>query len=212
MKPSIRPSIPLPKLRPIVPDHLQKDDHDNLLSTLNDIIRSKQSWTIALNNPSISSRLNPTHIERLILLNVRDSRLVLRFFNFLGLHRSFHHSTKSFCLLIHSLAHSKLYWPASSLLQTLLQINGEPRSIFRELFDSYRRFDFYSVYGFDLLVQSYLQGRRVSDSVLIVRLMKECDLLPEVRTLSAVLNGLIKMRQFEMAVGLFDEFFCGSSA
>ncbi|MCE2055685.1 hypothetical protein HAX54_043188 [Datura stramonium] len=43
------------------------------------------------------------------------------------------------------------------------------------------------------------------DSVLIVRLMMEHSLVPEVRTLSTVLNGLIRVRRFDLVLQLFDK-------
>ncbi|KAL2524654.1 putative Pentatricopeptide repeat-containing protein [Abeliophyllum distichum] len=116
----------------------------------------------------------------------------------------------SFCIMVHSLVQSNLYWPASSLLHTLLQRKENPSSIFEYLFDSYKRFNFCSAYGFDLLIQSYVQNRRVLDSVLIVKLMQGCNVFPEVRTLSAVLHGLVKIRQFDMVIRLFDELFSRS--
>ncbi|EYU18951.1 hypothetical protein MIMGU_mgv1a0208821mg, partial [Erythranthe guttata] len=169
------------------------------------------SWTIALDNPTISARLTPLHIEGFILHNLHDSRLALRFFNFLGLHKKFRHSTASFCLLVHSLVQSRLYWPASSLLQTLLdrERNHQSAVVFRNLFDCYKRFDFYSAYAFDLLIQSYVHSRKVLDSVVVVKSMKECGLFPEVRTVSAVLNGLIRIRRSDMVLVLFDEMFVG---
>ncbi|KAL8048644.1 hypothetical protein ABFX02_07G080300 [Erythranthe guttata] len=182
-----------------------KDDDENFIAMLNDVARSKQSWTIALDNPTISARL---HIEGFILHNLHDSRLALRFFNFLGLHKNFRHSTASFCLLAHSLVQSRLYWPASSLLQTLLDREQNHRSavVFRTLFDCYKRFDFYSAYAFDLLIQSYVQSRKVLDSVVVVKSMKECGLFP----VSAVLNGLIRIRRSDMVLVLFDEMFVGN--
>ncbi|KAK6163210.1 hypothetical protein DH2020_000074 [Rehmannia glutinosa] len=209
MRPPIRNPFPLSKLRPAAHPLRPKDDDENFLVLLNDVVRGKQSWAIALDNPSISNRLNPIHIESFILQNLHDSRLALRFFNFLGLHKNFHHSTTSFCLLVHSLVQSKHYWPASSLLQSLLERKENPGFVFQNLFDSYKRFDFYSLYGFDLLVQSYVQSRRILDSIMVVRSMKECGLFPEVRTISAVLHGLIRIRRFDMVLGLFDEMFVG---
>ncbi|EYU34904.1 hypothetical protein MIMGU_mgv1a023254mg, partial [Erythranthe guttata] len=105
-----------------------------------------------------------------------------------------------------------LYWPASSLLQTLLDREQNHRSavVFRTLFDCYKRFDFYSAYAFDLLIQSYVQSRKVLDSVVVVKSMKECGLFPEVRTVSAVLNGLIRIRRSDMVLVLFDEMFVGN--
>ncbi|KAL0390192.1 UNVERIFIED_CONTAM: putative pentatricopeptide repeat-containing protein [Sesamum calycinum] len=208
--PKIRTPNPISNLRPTAQSRRPKDDDENFLAMLNDVVRSKQSWTISLDNPSISTRLRPLHIEKFILQNVQHSRLALRFFNFLGLHKNFRHSTASFCLLVHSLVQSKLYWPASSLLQTLLERKEDPSFVFRIFCDSYKRCDFCSAYGFDLLVQSYVQSRRVLDSVLVVKSMKECGLFPEVRTLSAVLNGLIRIRKFDMVLGLFDEMFVRS--
>ncbi|KAL6220340.1 hypothetical protein ACLB2K_008096 [Fragaria x ananassa] len=36
--------------------------------------------------------------------------------------------------------------------------------------------------------------------------MRECKLVPEVRTLNAVLNGLVRIRHFNVVLQLFDEF------
>lgn len=43
------------------------------------------------------------------------------------------------------------------------------------------------------------------DGVIIVRLMRDYKLLPEIRTLSNVLNALVRIRRFEMVLHLFDD-------
>nr|GMC71374.1 putative pentatricopeptide repeat-containing protein At5g59900 isoform X1 [Ipomoea batatas] len=181
------------------------DDDETFIGTLNGIVRGRQSWSIALNDPFFSTRLKPRHIERVLLHTLDDSRLALRFFNFLGLHKNFHHSTASFCILVHALVQSNHFWPACSLLQTLLQRGLNPRLVFEELLNSYKRFNFVSSLGFDLLIQSYVQNRKVLDAVLILRLMGECRLMAEFRTLGAVFGGLIRIRRYNIALSLFDE-------
>ncbi|KAJ6755407.1 PENTATRICOPEPTIDE REPEAT-CONTAINING PROTEIN [Salix purpurea] len=183
------------------------DDKDSqFIVTLKNIVQGKQSWIIAFNDPFISIKLKPHHVEKVLLLTLDDSRLALRFFNFLGLHKNFNHSTMSFCILIHALANANLFWPASSLLQTLLLRGGlDPREVFEALHDCFKKCDFISSLGFDLLIQSYLQEKRMFDSVLIYRLMRQCELMPRVRTLGEVLNGLVKIRRVDMALVLFGE-------
>ncbi|KAJ6777835.1 PPR CONTAINING PLANT-LIKE PROTEIN [Salix koriyanagi] len=183
------------------------DDKDSqFIVTLKNIVRGKQSWIIAFNDPFISNKLKPHHVEKVLLLTLDDSRLALRFFNFLGLHKNFNHSTMSFCILIHALANANLFWPASSLLQTLLLRGGvDPREVFEALHDCFKKCDFISSLGFDLLIQSYLQEKRMFDSVLIYRLMRQCELMPRVRTLGEVLNGLVKIRRVDMVLVLFGE-------
>jgi pentatricopeptide repeat protein len=51
-----------------------------------------------------------------------------------------------------------------------------------------------------------VQNKRLSDGVLVVKLMKGNKLLPEVRTRNALLNGLVRIRQFDLVLRLFDEF------
>lgn len=55
-------------------------------------------------------------------------------------------------------------------------------------------------------MHNYVQNKRVLDGVVVVRLMRECKLVPEVRTLNAVLNGLVRIRHFNVVLQLFDEF------
>lgn len=185
----------------------RRDNDEKFVSLLRNIVRGKQSWKVAFNNPLISNNLKPHHIEKVLLQTLDDdSRLALRFFNFLGLHKNFNHSTASFCILIHGLVQSNLVWPASSVLQTLiLRGPNNPTLIFESLMNSYESCNFSSTYGFDLLIQTYVHYKRVLDSVLIVRLMRECRILPEVRTFSAVLNGLIVIKKFNLVLELFDE-------
>lgn len=51
-----------------------------------------------------------------------------------------------------------------------------------------------------------MQNKRVLDGVVVVRLMRECEILAEVRTLNALFNGLVRIRHFNMVLQLFDEF------
>ncbi|XP_047330858.1 putative pentatricopeptide repeat-containing protein At5g59900 [Impatiens glandulifera] len=181
-------------------------DDDSFVAIVCGIIRGKQSWKIAFNARSISINLRPQHVEKVLIQTLDDSRLALRFFNFLGLHHNFNHSTSSFCILIHSLIQSGHVWPASSLLQTLiLRGSNEPIFVFESLLVALRETNFSSTYGFDLLVQTYLRYKRVLDSVIVVRLMRDFSIKPEARTVSAVLNALIRTKQFELALNLFDE-------
>lgn len=159
------PATNLRRFTAAVPCHQKTDDDENILAALTDGARSNKNWSASLNNNSILSRLTPIHIDKFILSNLNDSGLALSFFNFLGLHKNFRHSTTSFCLLVHSLVNSKLYWPVSSLLQTLLEREKNPHLVFRNMLETYKRFDFSSVYGFDMLVQGYLQCRRNCDAV-----------------------------------------------
>ncbi|XLR13728.1 hypothetical protein S83_041666 [Arachis hypogaea] len=181
---------------------LEDQNDTRFVSLLSDIVRGNQSWKLAFNDPSISSTLRPHHVEQLLIRTLDDSKLALRFFNFLGLHKSFNHSTTSFAILVHALVHQKLFWPAN---HTLLLRGSEPKFVFSCFLDSHRKCKFLSNLGFDLLVQSYLQNRRVLDAVVVAKLMLENKLLPEVRTLSALLNGLLRIRRFIMVLELFDE-------
>ncbi|KAK9940425.1 hypothetical protein M0R45_017087 [Rubus argutus] len=191
------------------PNSTPKDDDENddphFVSNLSDVVRGKQSWKMAFSDPFISSSLKPHHVEKVLIQNIRNPRLALRFFNFLGLHKSFNHSTTSFCILIHALVQSSLFWPATSLLQTLLLRGLSPNEVFQSLLNSFKKFNCSSSLGFDLLVQNYVQNKRVLDGVVVVRLMRECKILPEVRTLNALLNGLVRSRHFNMVLQLFDE-------
>ena len=175
------------------------------VASLTEIVRGNQSWRVAFNNSFISQTLKPHHVEKVLVQTLDDSRLALRFFNFLGLHKNFNHSTTSFCILIHALVQSSHYWPASSLLQTLLLRGLNPEGLFESFLDSYRRCNVSTTIGFDLLIQTYVQNRREADGLLIVKLMMDCELLPQIRTLSGVLNGLIRIRQFHKVLHLFDE-------
>jgi pentatricopeptide repeat protein len=194
-----RPHRPLtnstiyPKQRNLCTSKFTSQDNDendsNFVSILGDIVRGNQSWKVALNNTYISSTLRPYHVEKVLIQTLDDSRLALRFFNFLGLHQKFNHSPTSFCILIHALIQSNLFWPASSLLQTLFLRGLDPKEVFEHFLNSYKKFNFASSLGFDLLIQNYVQNKRLSDGVLVVNLMKENKLLPEVRTRNALLNG-----------------------
>ncbi|PKI36414.1 hypothetical protein CRG98_043196 [Punica granatum] len=196
-----------PQLRTICGKILPDDEESDaqFVSLLRNIVRGKHSWSSAFNNPFITASLRPHHVEKVLVETLEDSRLALRFFNFLGLHKNFNHSTASFCILIHALVQSNLFWPASSLLQTLLFRDLSPREVFGELLYWYRECGFSLSLGFDLVIQSYVQNGRALDAVLIFKLMtEESDLLPEMRTLSGLLNGLARARQFHKVVELFD--------
>ncbi|KAK4783599.1 hypothetical protein SAY86_007973 [Trapa natans] len=183
---------------------LDDDSDPQFVSVLNNIVRGKHSWSYAFNNPFIIASLRPYHVEKVLLETLDDPRLALRFFNFLGLHKNFNHSSAAFSILIHALVQINLLWPASSLLQTLLLRELNPRELFGELLSWYRKCEFSSSLGFDLMIQVYTQNGRVLDAVLIFKLMvDESNLLPEMRTLSGLLNGLARARQFCLTLELF---------
>ncbi|CAN6894518.1 unnamed protein product [Brassica oleracea] len=87
----------------------------------------------------VSRRLKPTHVKEILIGTLNELKLGLRFFNFLGLHRGFDHSTASFCVLIHTMVKSNLFWPASSLLQTLLLRRLNPSEDFHALYTCYEK-------------------------------------------------------------------------
>ncbi|KAE8733759.1 putative pentatricopeptide repeat-containing protein [Hibiscus syriacus] len=174
-----------------------------MISNLKLIVRERQSWKIALNDTDF---LKTRHVEEVLIQTLDDPRFALRFFNFLGLHRNFHHSPESFCVLIHALLKVNLFWPASSLLQTLLLRGLGPSEVFEALSKAHEKCKFPSGLGFDLLIQNYVQNKRALVALMIFRLMRKFNsyLLPH-RTLSALLNELAKIRQFGVVLEVFDE-------
>ncbi|KAH0881255.1 hypothetical protein HID58_068649, partial [Brassica napus] len=134
----------------------------------------------------VSRRLKPTHVKEILIGTLNELKLGLRFFNFLGLHRRFDHLTASFCVLIHAMVKSNLFWPASSLLQTLLLRGLNPSEDFHALYTCY-------------------ENRRGLYGVLVFRFMTKVGLLPEVRTLSALLHGLVHCRHYGLVMEVFEE-------
>jgi pentatricopeptide repeat protein len=65
---------------------------------------------------------------------------------------------------------------------------------FDKFLESHKQCKFSSTLGFDFLVQSYLQSTRVLDAVIV-----------EVRTLSTLLNGLLRIRKFILFWEIFYE-------
>jgi pentatricopeptide repeat protein len=63
---------------------------------------------------------------------------------------------------------------------------------------------------FVLILEDIVRGNQswkvALDGVLVVKLMKENKLLPKVRTRNALLNGLVRIRQFDLVLQWFDEF------
>ncbi|CAF1859259.1 unnamed protein product [Brassica napus] len=119
----------------------------------------------------------------------------------------FDHSTASFCVLIHTLVKSNLFWPASSLLQTLLLRELNPSDAFHALYTCYEKCKLgsSSSSSFDLLIQHYVRSRRGLDGVLVFRSMTKVGLLPEVKTLSALLHGLVHCRHYGLVMEVFEE-------
>jgi pentatricopeptide repeat protein len=76
---------------------------------------------------------------------------------------------------------------------------------FDKFLESHKQCKFSSTLGFDFLVQSYLQSTRVLDVVIVVKLMLANSLFPEVRTLSTLLNGLLRIRKFILFWEIFYE-------
>ncbi|KAF2618746.1 hypothetical protein F2Q68_00042533, partial [Brassica cretica] len=101
-----------------------------------------------------------------------------QFFNFLSLHTGFDHSTASFCV------------PSSGQIQSRLFTRFTP--VTTSVSSS-----------FDLLIQHYVPSRRGLDGVLVFRMMTttKVGLLPQVRTLSALLHGLV-MEVFEEMINV----------
>ncbi|KAF2574679.1 hypothetical protein F2Q70_00005670 [Brassica cretica] len=119
-------------------------------------ISRKCSGEIVLSRDLVSRRLEPTHVEGILIGTLDEPKLGLRFFNFLGLHRGFDHSTASFCILIHALVKSNRgFSPALHVLREVM--------------------------------------------------MKEVGLVPQVRTLSALLHGLVHCRHYGLVMGVFEE-------
>ncbi|KAH0860102.1 hypothetical protein HID58_088363 [Brassica napus] len=131
------------------------DSESQFVDAVKRIVRGKRSWEIALSRDLVARRLKPTHVEEILIETLDEPKLSLRFFNFLGLHRGFDHSTASFCILIHAL--------------------------------------------------HYVRIRRALDGVLVFRMMTKAGLLPEVRTLSALLHGLVHCRHYGLAMEVFEE-------
>ncbi|KAH0906843.1 hypothetical protein HID58_038670, partial [Brassica napus] len=134
-------------------DSAEKDSQ--FIDAVKRIVRGKRSWEIALSRDLVSRRLKPTHVEEILIGTLDEPKLSLRFFNFLGLHRGFDHSTASFCILIHAL--------------------------------------------------HYVRSRRALDGVLVFRMMTKACLVPEVRTLSALLHGLVHCRHYGLAMEVFED-------
>lgn len=104
-------------------------------------------------------------------------KLPRQFFNFLGLHTGFDHSRASFCV------------PRSGQIQSRLFTRFTP--VTTSVSSS-----------FDLLIQHYVPSRRGLDGVLVFRMMTtKVGLLPQVRTLSALLHGLV-MEVFEEMINV----------
>jgi hypothetical protein len=80
------------------------------------------------------------------------------------------------------------------------------RFVFDKFLESHKQCKFSSTLGFDFLVQSYLQSTRVLDVVIVVKLMLANSLFPEVRTLSTLLNGLLRIRNFLLVWEIFYEY------
>ncbi|KAJ7012557.1 hypothetical protein NC653_002571 [Populus alba x Populus x berolinensis] len=45
------------------------------IATLRNIVRGKESWKIAFNDPFISTKLKPHHVEKVLLLTLDDTRI-----------------------------------------------------------------------------------------------------------------------------------------
>ncbi|KAL0817451.1 hypothetical protein Bca101_073895 [Brassica carinata] len=76
---------------------------------------------------------------------------------------------------------SNLFWPASSLLQTLLLRGLNPSEDFHALYTCYEKCKLgsSSSSSFDLLIQHYVRSRRGLYGVLVFRFMTKVGLLPE---------------------------------
>ncbi|KAK8476074.1 hypothetical protein V6N11_030600 [Hibiscus sabdariffa] len=120
-----------------VHDNDEKAKDTQIISDLKRIVRGRQSWKVALNDTVF---LKSHHVEEVLIQTLDDPRLALRFFNFLGLHKNFHHSPESFCALIHALLNVNLFWPASSLLQTLLLRGLSPIEVFEAFSKAYEKY------------------------------------------------------------------------
>ena len=62
--------------------------------------------------------------------------------------------------------------------------------------------------SFDLLIQHYVRSRIGLDGVLVFRFMKKVGLLPQVRTLSALLHGLVHCRHYGLVMEVFRRLSC----
>ncbi|CAN6833550.1 unnamed protein product [Brassica oleracea] len=133
----------------------------------------------------------------------RQSRILFQQRSPLG----FDHLTASFCVLIHALVKSNLFSPVSSLLQTLLLCGLNPSETFHALYTCYEKCKLgsSSSSSFDLLIHHYVRSRRGLDGVLVFRSMTKVGLLPEVRTLSALLHGLVHCRHYSLVMEVFEE-------
>ncbi|CAN7122976.1 unnamed protein product [Brassica rapa subsp. narinosa] len=122
----------------------------------------------------------------------------------------FDHSTASFCVLIHALVQSNLFWPASSLLQTFLLRGLNPSEAFHVLYTCYEKCKLgsSSSSSFDLLIQHYVRSRIGLDGVLVFRFMTKVGLLPQVRTLSALLHGLVHCRHYGLVMEVLRRLSC----
>lgn len=148
-----------------------RDEDDALVNTLCELVRGKESWKFSLSNSRILDRLTPTHVEKFLLKSIEDPRLSHRFFNWLGLHQGFKHSTRSFCILIHILTRATLHWPASSVTQSLLQQVSNPREIFDTLVSTSEPFGL-SCLAFDMLIQALLQAMMISRALEVFNSMR----------------------------------------
>ncbi|KAL2939449.1 hypothetical protein RDABS01_033609 [Bienertia sinuspersici] len=113
----------------------------------------------------------------------------------------------------HHVEKCKLFWPASSLVQTLIHNHQNyPHQVFHDFFVAFRDNGFSSLLGFDLLIQNYVQCRRAMDGVVFLKLMLENGIVPEVRTLSALFHALIGIRKFRLVLEMFHQVFNGFRA
>ncbi|KAI4304644.1 hypothetical protein MLD38_040123 [Melastoma candidum] len=150
----------------------------DFFSVLTNIVRGNTCWKKAFSDPSIAVCLKPHHVEGVIFRLLDDPRLALRFFNFLGLHRGFSHSMPSFCLLVFGPISSGRLLPCWKPYWFITPAPG------RHL--------------------AYVQSGRAVNGAIFLELMAQRGLFPEVRTLSALLNGSDRCRKFKLVVHLLE--------
>ncbi|XP_078444709.1 pentatricopeptide repeat (PPR) superfamily protein [Wolffia australiana] len=181
--------------------NLERDE--GFVKILRRILQSKQSWRISLSNSFIVQRLNPRHVEELLLQTLDQPRLALRFFNFLGLHKSFEHSTLSFCILICALIRDGLNWPASSLIQTLVARRTDPFEAFNCLLRSRDLSSLQNYLPLELLIQTYVHNHRVFDALTVFNSAISRGIQMEVRVYYLLFRGLTKIKRFDLALMIY---------
>ncbi|CAL9090174.1 unnamed protein product, partial [Musa acuminata var. zebrina] len=180
-------------------------------------LRSKRRWTFL---KSVHLAGFSTAQFAHILLRIRNNpRLALGFFIFSRRHSLCRHDPLSFAAAAHVLARHRRRPAALSLLQAAVRsldpssspytdvegINGPPE-IFRTLSRTYHAFDS-APFVFDLLVQAYLQVKRLDRAVQIVRILRSRGIQPSIGTSNALIRSVSRAKGSDAGFQIYNHIF-----